>query len=244
MSLVVEKTLRLVDLVASGQDTLAVLTESAGLSRSTTHRLLATLVEHGYLTYESRRYELGYRLLELSEKKKQSLRFLDAIRPTLRKYADSTHDTVHVAMLHRTDIVLIECVPGQRQLQIRSYVGQRAPAFATAVGKALIGRQPRDSWSGFLRVMPSGYPRTRAEIMADFERAARQNVGMDRDEVSVGTCGIASTFRIRDGQHAAVSINGATVYFPPERMQEMAGTIRLVADEITAILAGQTRPPT
>lgn len=241
MSLVVEKTFRLVDLVAQGHETLAELTRGSGLSRSTAHRLLSSLVEHGYLSYDVRRYELGYRLLELGEKKKRSLRFLDGIRPTLRKYADITLDTIHVAMLDGTDIVLIECVPGQRQLQIRSFVGQRAPAFSTAVGKALIGRQPPENWPGFLRSIPQSYPRSYAELMADFENARRRNIGIDRDEISVGTCGIASAFKVNEGLYAAVSINGATVYFPPQRLQGLADTACRAADEIEEIVASQMR---
>lgn len=239
MSLVVDKAFRLVDLVASGRETLAELTKAAGLSRSTAHRLLASLVEHGYLSYDLRRYELGYRLLELGEKKKRSLRFLDALQPTLRKYADATSDTIHVAMLDGADIVLIERVAGHRELQIRSFVGQRAPAYAAAVGKALIGRQPPETWPGFLRNIPPGYPRSKADILTDLKGAQRRNVATDRDEVSVGTCGIASAFRVNEGLYAAVSINGATVYFSPQRFRDLADTARDAAQELEEIVASQ-----
>jgi len=236
MSLVIDKALNLLNLVAAGNDTLNSLVRESGLSRSTTHRLLSSLVEHGYLSYDAKRYDLGYRLLELGEQKKRSLKFLDSLQPTLRRYADLTKDTIHVAILANTDIVLVERIAGQRELQIRSFVGQRAPAFMTAVGKSLIGRQPPDTWSNYLRNIPKGYPKRAADIRADFETARKRNFATDIDECSVGTCGIASTFRLSDDLYAAVSINGATVYFPSDRMNELKKLVTQLARELESIL--------
>ncbi len=232
MSLVIGKALRLIELVAEGQDSLAALVRRSDLSRSTTHRLLSTLVTHGYLSLTERRYELGFRLLELGEKKKRSLAFLDRLQPALRRAAATTRDTIHVAILDGVDIVLIERVAGARELQIRSFVGQRARAFKTAVGKALIARQPPETWSGYLRGIPRDYPKTQAALLADLETARTWNYATDFDEVNIGTCGVASAFRLREGFHAAASINGATVYFPTDRLLQLAETSRALSAQL------------
>lgn len=237
MSLVIDKALRLVDLVTEGNDTFAALLAASGLSRSTAHRLLASLVRHGYLSCPDRRYELGYRLLELGERKKRSLGFLDRLQPALRRAASATRDTIHVAILDGADIVLIDRVAGDRELQIRSFVGQRALAIRTAVGKVLIGRQPAETWSGFLRAVPRNSPRSATAIRAELETARTWNYATDFDEVSIGTCGIASAFRVRDGLHAAVSINGATVYFPQNRLTRLAEISRDLARELESAAA-------
>lgn len=246
MSQVADKVFGLVDLVAGGCDTLSDLTTSSGLTRSTTHRLLASLVGHGYLSYSSvsRRYQLGYHLLELGEKKRRSFGFLDAIRPTLLKYGELSKDTIHVAVLDKNDIVLIECIPGKRQLQIQSFAGQRAVAYTASVGKALIGRKARDTWKGYLKSIPAEYPKSQAQLVEDFAVAQRENYAIDRDECSIGTCGIASAFRVVDGMNAAISINGATVYFSDERMASLVPMVRSAAAEIeTIIREAQFRQP-
>lgn len=237
MSLVVEKTLRLIELVANGNQSLAGLIKESGLSRSTTHRLLATLVSHGYLAYSDKRYELGFRFLEIGEKKKRSLAFVETLRPALHDYAERIGDTIHVAILDGTDIILVERIAGNRELQIRSHVGQRAPAFRTAVGKALIGRRPPNTWNAFLQDIPEGYPRRASEIRADFENAKRHNFAIDYDEVSLGTCGIASAFKVGPSMDAAVSINGATVYFPEQRMRELSSIIVKISARFTEMIA-------
>lgn len=232
MSLVVEKTLKLIELVSKGNQTLAGLTLESGLSRSTAHRLLATLVSHGYLSYSEKHYELGFRFLEMGEKKKRSLAFVDRLRPMLQHHAERIGDTVHLAILDGTDIILIERIAGNRELQIRSHVGQRAPAFRTAVGKALIGRRPPNTWNAFLQNVPTDYPKRPAEIRADFETARKHRFAVDYDEVSLGTCGIASVFKVGPSMDAAVSINGATVYFSKERMRELSSVVVQIATEL------------
>lgn len=237
MSLVVEKTLRLIQMVADGNRSLAGLVRDSGLSRSTTHRLLATLVSHGYLSYSQKRYELGFRFLEMGEKKKLSLAFVERLRPTLHDHAERIGDTIHLAILDRTDIILIERIAGNRELQIRSHVGQRAPAFRTAVGKALIGRRPPNTWNAFLQDVPPDYPKRPADIRADFESARKRRFAMDYNEVSLGTCGIASAFAVSPSLDAAVSINGATVYFPEDRMRELQSVVVNLASHLAEIVA-------
>lgn len=241
MSLVIDKALRLIELVADGNHLLAELVAHSELPRSTTHRLLSTLVQHGYLSYVERRYEIGYRFLELGERKRRSLAFIDVMRPELERHARTLGDTIHLAILDGVDIILIERIAGNRELQIRSHIGQRAPAFRTAVGKALIGRRPPTTWNAYLRGVPADYTRTHAMLREDFRNANKQGFATDYNEVSVGTCGIASAFSAGKNLDVAVSINGATVYFPPERMDELAVTVVEIAERLASLVT-HTRP--
>lgn len=236
MSSVLEKAILLVDLVASGRESLNDLVQESNLSRSTAHRLLSTLVTHGYLSHVQRHYELGYRLLELGEKKRRSLRFLDTIRPVLERCSIDTQDTIHVAVMSERDIVLIDRVAGHRHLQLRSYVGQRTPAYSAAVGKAMISRMPSYKWSAYLQHVPASYPKSASEIRSELEQARETGFAYDLDECSAGTCGVASTFRVNEGLMAAVSINGATVYFQDGRLIEMGATVCELARRVSEVL--------
>lgn len=230
MSQVIEKALNLIELVAKGNNTLTGLITESQLTRSTTHRLLSTLVQNGYLSYVERRYEIGFRFLELGERKRRTLAFVDAIRSDLERYAQTLGDTIHLAILDGMDIILIDKVAGERELQIRSHVGQRAPAYCTAVGKALIGRRPQTTWNAYLRNVPKDYPRTIASLREDFRRAQNEFYAIDYNEVSIGTCGIASAFQVHKTLEAAVSINGATVYFPSERIEHLSTVVVEMGD--------------
>jgi len=236
MSLVISKAIKLIDLVAEGLDSLADIAKASAMSRSTTHRLLATLVEHNYLAMDAKRYTLGYRLLELGEQKKRSLNFVDALHKVLIQYAERTSDTIHLAVLDGKDIVLIDRVAGSRQLQIDSFIGQRATACTTAVGKVLIGQtDPRD-WKGYLHSLPASYPKTRAQLLEEFRTAQLRNYAVDFDECDVGTCGVAASFfAIKNRLRVACSINGATVYFRDGRLQQLIGVVQQMAAEMEQI---------
>lgn len=242
MSAVLDKAIRLIDLVAQGHDSLAALARQSGLSRSTTHRLLATLVDLNYLGLHSRRYALGYRLLELGEQKKRSLRFADAVRDIMSRYAAMTGDTIHVAVLDGRDIVLVERVAGARQLQIDSYAGQRARAGITAVGKALISTQNPETWEAYLESLPAGYRKTKRALLQELRIARLHGFALDYDECDVGTCGIAASFRVNDHLLAACSVNGATVYFSEGRMIELAAIVQQMASDMQLSTVGQAKP--
>lgn len=232
MSLVISKAIKLIDLVAEGADNLADIAEKSKMSRSTAHRLLATLVDHNYLALEGRRYSLGFRLLELGEQKKRSLSFVDVLHGVLVRYAEQTTDTIHLAVLDGDDILLIDRVQGARQLQIHSFVGQRASACMTAVGKVLIGQtDPRD-WPSYLRKLPRNYPKTRTQLMDEFRQARLRNHASDFNECDYGTCGIASSFVVNERLRVACSINGATVYFEDGRMQQLESMVLKMAADL------------
>ena len=232
MSLVVSKAIRLVDLVAEGVDTLAEIANRAEMSRSTTHRLLTTLVRHNYLSFEGHRYALGNRLFELGAIRRRSFDFVETLRPVLSRYAQETRDTIHLAILDGQDILLIDRVFGDRQLRINSYPGLRTPAYSTAVGKVLIGHLPSSTWPDYVKALPENYVRSSREILDDFARAKRTNVGIDIDECNIGTCGIASSFVFDTDRRIACSINGATVYFADGRLEALAGTVLQLASEL------------
>lgn len=232
MSLVISKAIRLIDLVAQGIDSLADIAKASAMSRSTTHRLLATLVEHNYLALEAKRYILGYRLLELGEQKKRSLSLVDALHGILVRYAELTSDTIHLAVLDGRDIVLIDRVAGSRQLRIDSYVGLRATACTAAVGKVLIGQTDPQTWQSYLVELPPNYPKSRAQLLEEFRTARLHNYAFDLDECDIGTCGVASQFMINDHLRVACSINGATVYFGQGRLEDLRSVTKQMVEDL------------
>ncbi len=233
MSLVLDKAARLIDLVAKGVTTLNDIAKAAQMSRSTAHRLLATLIEHRYLELNERQYSLGLRLFELGELKRRSLESLDVLRPIAQKYADLTKDRIHIAILSDRSIILLEAIGGtERQLRINSYPGMRAPAYSTAVGKALVSVRPETDWGQYVDTLPQDYPRRQIEILSDFARARRDGFATDFNEVNTGTGGIAAAFRGPNNSWMACSINGASVYFDDTRFQTLATVVRNMAAEM------------
>ncbi len=231
------KGLALLEAVARDIHDLDSLVEATGLTRSTAHRLLSTLVQAGYLRHTPREgYRLGPRLIELGFKAHHQLHLPSVARPFLRRLAEITHDTVHLGILDGTEIVYIDKVVGTRELQMASYIGARAPAQSTALGKALVSSLPREEW---LDHFVPGLKRTPLTIddpeafVRELERTRERGYAVDWGENEEGIRCVGAP--IRDGSGlgvAAISVSTAIMYMPEERVPEVA---RLVVEAAQAI---------
>src|SRR6516165_12277229 len=86
------------------------LAKELGLSRSTSHRYVATLARLGYLEQNprTRKYRLGPRVLDLGFSAINSMELRQISAPHLQQLSDETGRTVNMAILDGADIVYIE----------------------------------------------------------------------------------------------------------------------------------------
>lgn len=224
------KALKLIDLVAEGNLSLNELTTASGFSRSTTHRLAASLVKHRFLEYADQKYTLGFRLLELGERKKAELHIARVAKPIAQRFAEQTGETVHLAVLDGVHMILIEKIVGRRQLQVNSYVGQRTRAYRTGVGKALIAARPEEEWEYFLSGTDD---EARARLLDELQGVRRSGYALDLEESNTGVCCVAAVIRDPGGRPlAAVSFNGASLYLSREVLEKLAPVIKECAGEV------------
>src|SRR6187401_2173424 len=119
-----------------------------GLTRSTSHRYVATLAPLGYLQQnpQSRKYRLGPRVLDLGFSAINSMELRQIAADHLQQLSDETGHTVNMAILDGADIVYIErcrsSQPGQRDIDLDLHVGSRLPAYCTSLGKAMLAFLP------------------------------------------------------------------------------------------------------
>lgn len=246
MSQALEKGMQLLGFVADGEDTLPKLTKVSGWPKSTIHRLAAVLVAQGLLQYQEYRYRLDYRLLELSEKAKRQLSYLQVAKPHLEKVSGQTRETVHLGELAEGHISYLEKIPGGRGLQMTSHVGLRTPAQVTALGKVLIAHRHREEWESHLFDLP---PRTehtitdRNELLRELEAVRRQGYALDREENEPGTRCVAAPLWDSTGRIiAAISISGASIYIDEVRQMELVPVALECARTISRKLGGGEAP--
>src|ERR1700691_340651 len=120
------------------------LADMIKVSRSTTHRYAATLVELGYLEQDGgRRYRLTRRAGD------PGIAFIDTLRletPTARTILEDLRETTgytaSVGLLDGTRVLytyrLFAHGPGQYEADLGLDVGASVPTYCTAIGKALL----------------------------------------------------------------------------------------------------------
>ena len=246
MSRSLDKSLALLDHVAAGAQSLAELVDRSGLTRSTVHRLAGVLVEHGFLRSENHRYHLGYRLMDLGELAKQQVRLPALARRHMKALSAATQETIHLGELSSSDIVYLEKIEGERGLQMRSRVGLTSLAATTAMGKTIIAHKPEHEWAYYFREAPPRTPNTITRLddfLAELKTVRGQGYAYDREENELGICCVAAPVRdASDHVVAAISLSGAVVYLPGQRLEGLVKDVVDCANAISRELGARPRP--
>jgi IclR family pca regulon transcriptional regulator len=178
------------------------LARTLGLSRSTSHRYVATLARLGYLNQNlsTRKYRLGPRVLDLGLAAVNSMELRQVSAPHLQALADETGHTVNMAILDGSDIVYIErcrtSQPGQREIDLNLHVGSRLPAYCTSMGKVLLAHLPPERLTEVLDEIefvdrgPNTIT-TRAELAAELQRVRSRDIAVNNEELAYGLRSIA-----------------------------------------------------
>lgn len=115
------------------------VSERTELHKSTAHRLLATLVDKGYVKQnQQNNYQLTLKLFELGSKCVEELNVLEVARPYLTEIMEQVNEVVHLVVLEGEGIVYVDKVEPNTTIRMHSRIGIRRPLYCTGVGKAIL----------------------------------------------------------------------------------------------------------
>ncbi len=170
-----------------------------GLPKSSVSRLMKAMGEFGLIEREvgDLGYVVGRRALELADLYLSRHTLLDLIDLTVDRIVSKFEFAGYSGILSGRDLVVLRVKHGAYPLRLVHPVGQRIPAYETAIGRALLARVPED------------------EALA----AAGPPAGVTKRELrdsldSIYRCGIAATISTTIPGIAAL---GAAVYSADKR---------------------------
>jgi DNA-binding IclR family transcriptional regulator len=218
------------------------LSRRLSLPKSSVHLILRTLERRGYLQKQSAggRYRFGMKLIALSRSALDGVELRDEARAALAALAQRTALTVHMGVLERSEIVIIERIDSASAIRVVSWIGRRMDLNSTAVGKALIAHLPEAEFEA--QVRPSQLARHNDRTIAsmatlrkelDRVRQLGYSVCDEEDEIGVRCVG-APILDARNQAIAAISVAGTTFQIPPERVPTLGQEVKDAAGEISA----------
>jgi DNA-binding IclR family transcriptional regulator len=227
----------------------AEVSRRLGISKSTAHRVLATLAAERLLEHDpaSGRYRLGLALYELGSAVSEHVDLHQAALPVLTTLRHRTGEMVHVAVLDGLEVVYVERLESRHMLPVFRRVGHRLPAHVTSSGKALLAALPRDDLLRRLegRTLVARTPRTitdPAVLLAELDRTARRGWASNLEEGQLGVSSVGAPVRGSDGAvMAAVSVVGDAVRLRGSGMQQAVALVVEAADVISARLGFRQR---
>lgn len=205
----VDHAIDVLDVIAKADRPLGVseIARKAGLSKATTHHMLATLETRRFVMREpdSASYRLSWALYELGSNVVRNVNLSRVARPYLDRLAAHTGESTLLGILDENSVLYLDRGEAPGGLRMSADAGRRGPLHATASGKVLLAFAtdgevifPSDS---DLSEAPVGGP------LAKFTRTTVTNqAALRRQLAQVRTRGYATCWQEREVGLCSVSV--------------------------------------
>ena len=241
------RALEIIEVLAESRESLGItqITKTTGLSKTTTFRLVQTLVKAGYVRKNNgdNEYSLGMKFLKISSSILAKQDITSIARPFLRQLSIDTSEFVHLAILDGGEVLYIDKIDSSdHAIRIFSTIGNRSPLHCTGLGKVLMSELPDKDVEEIAR--EKGLTRYTensitdlAELKKELESIRELGYGLDNMEHEIGIRCVAAPLYDRTKKIvAAISVTAPEIYMPDERIPELARVTRKVAREISYLL--------
>ena len=136
-------TLRVLEVLSESDRAMALgdVAQATGRPKGTVHRMLATLVNTGFVAHDpaTGRYRPTLKLWRLGASTVRDLELTRVAMPTLEKLVAEAGETVHLAVLDASDgMVYVSKVESPQSIRVQTRIGQLNPAYCTATGRVLL----------------------------------------------------------------------------------------------------------
>lgn len=226
---------------------LADLATALGINKSTLLRLLGPLTETRMVERdpETGRYRLGSRTAQLGQAYLERLDLRTAAHDVLTDLTGESGETTHLVIADLPEVVYVDKVDPARPVLMYSRIGNRQPAYSTAVGKAILSHADSDVVRQVAAIgMPARTPRTHTDLdslLADLDLTRERGFAVDDIENEPDIrCIAAPVFDHTGSADCAVSISGPASRVTPERIPELG---RLVVGSAEKISRRRGAPP-
>ncbi len=221
------------------------LSSRTGIPKPTVSRLLATLVNLGYLRQaaDGERYELAAGVLRLSRSFLDGLDIRQHARPLLSALADETGAGCLLGLPDGLDIAIVEaCRPRRALLALRLDVGSRVSIAASAMGRACAAALPdadRGALLGRIAETSESPPAELRALRTAIDDCRRDGYALSLGAVQTDVNAIAVALRTADGEILEVNCGGPAYLLTEHKLRhEIAPRLAATARRLAASIGG------
>jgi len=224
------------------QLTLREVHDSVRLNRNSVFRILYTLAEHGYITKSNKKYELGPKLLDLSNATLKHRGLLSIAGPALEQLRDLCGETVNLGVLVGQEIRYIGVWESIHAFRVAEHLGARDFLHCSALGKACLAFLPFREVRELLRKtdMPRQTEHTitsLSALKAELEVTRARGYAVDMEESRIGACCVGVPILGNLGSPlAAISVSGPISHFKEGTVSSLARALLDVTADIQSKL--------
>lgn len=200
------------------------LSEQVGLHKATTHRIVQSLVENGFVEQlnETKQYRISLRMFELGNKRVQNIDFVNVAKSNIRLLSQDVNQTVHLVIEDKDEVLYIDKYGDDQEAKMRSKIGHKAPLYCTAVGKAILATRSRQEVEAYWeQVAPD---KKTEETITDFDQlmlelaeVREQGYALDDEEFEYGVVCVGTVF----SSYKEVAAGAISISLPITKKSEL-----------------------
>jgi IclR family transcriptional regulator, acetate operon repressor len=245
----VERALSLLEHLAAQNEGLRLsdLAQAAGLTVSTTHRLLTTLEQRGFVHADagSRRWHVGRSAFAVGAAFIRQRNFVAPALPYLRRLRDVTHETANLGIIEEGEVITLTQVESREITRAISPPGGRVPVLYSGMGKAILATWDNSAIEAFLgthrfqRKTPHSVT-DRTAVHREIALIRDRGYAIDDEEFVVGLRCVAAVVLSPQGEATcALSVSGLAARMTPSRVAEAGRAVTALAKEFSEWLGGR-----
>jgi IclR family transcriptional regulator, acetate operon repressor len=245
---VLRKTIQILSCFRSRPEglTLAEISVLSGINKSTAHRLLFQLESEALLQRENHKYRIGQGLFQLGILAPQPLALLKAAYPIMADLAREIGETINLAILDRTEILILHSLESPHEFRMAAKIGSRRPFYVTSLGKAIAAFLSHDKQEILFRNLSVPFEHPTPNSVQDLSGLRNElavvlarGYSVDNEEAVRGVRAVGAPVFEGSGQvTAAVSVSGPASRISPDHVLGIVSHVVRCADSITTCLGG------
>jgi IclR family transcriptional regulator, pca regulon regulatory protein len=189
---------------------LVTLASEVKLTKTSTWRLVHTLVRLGYVSQDpkTRSFRPAPRILSLGHAYFDGLDLRQLAAPFLQELSAWFNETVNLAVQDGDELIYVDRIGTSQIINVSLHIGSRLPLFNTSLGRALICEHPEEWLRGYMTRLATN--RDAKEYLRGGKRplpklldeARKQRYSLNDEELVKGLRSIASPVQEASGRIA------------------------------------------
>ncbi|KPK30136.1 MAG: hypothetical protein AMK69_04295 [Nitrospira bacterium SG8_3] len=245
-----DRVMQILEAIGSSEEgkTHGELASSLNIPKSSLSLLLANLVGREYLSLNGtdKRYALGPQVLVLAGRYLSSLDIVRLGQPVLTKVTRVIDESAEIAIKRENEMMIVAKVDCSRPLARMIQMGERAPIYATAGGKAILAHLSDEEIDQYLSSVALT-PITKAtitdpEVLRRELNAIRSGaLARSHEELHEGITAVASpVFDLYGKVVASIVLPVLTIRFTPDKEKKAEEILRIASIELSHQLGFDT----
>lgn len=191
---VIDRSTRLLSAIAASDRpaSLKILSAETGLHPSTAFRILASLIENGFVERDGAgHYFIGRKISQLANSARRGIDLRVEAGAAMNRLRDEIGETINLTVREGDEVIYIERATPDRMMRVEQVIGSRAPLHVTAVGKLMLSELGED----FIRAYSKrsglkAYTRhtlcSLEDLCEDLRESTARGFACDNEEAEIG----------------------------------------------------------